>query len=100
MLVFVHGWSCDATYWREQVNYFKEKYRIILLDLAGHGRSGSERENYTTEAFGQDVKTVVESVKADKVILIGHSMGALVSAEAALLMPDKVIGLVASQLHP
>ncbi len=95
VLVFVHGWSCDATYWREQVNYFKEKYRIILLDLAGHGRSGSERENYTTEAFGQDVKTVVESVKADKVILIGHSMGALVSAEAALLMPDKVIGLVA-----
>ncbi|MFC1620723.1 alpha/beta fold hydrolase [Candidatus Omnitrophota bacterium] len=94
VLVFVHGWSCDATYWREQVNYFKEKYRIILLDLAGHGRSGSERENYTTEAFGQDVKTVVESIKADKVILIGHSMGALVSVEAALLMPDKVIGLV------
>jgi len=95
VLVFIHGWSCDATYWREQVNYFKEKYRLVLLDLAGHGRSGSERENYTTEAFAQDVKAVVESVEAGKVILIGHSMGALVSAEAALLMPEKVIGLIA-----
>ena len=41
------------------------------------------------------MKAVVESIQADKVILIGHSMGAFVSAEAALLMPDKVIGLVA-----
>ncbi|MBF0252202.1 MAG: alpha/beta hydrolase [Candidatus Omnitrophica bacterium] len=95
VLVFVHGWSCDASYWREQVEYFKEKYHIILIDLAGHGRSGSGRENYTIEAFGQDVTAVVESVGANKVVLIGHSMGALVIAEAARLMPKKVIGLVA-----
>jgi len=95
VLVFVHGWSCDASYWREQVEYFKDKYRIVLIDLAGHGHSGSGRENYTMEAFGQDVKAVVESVGAEKVVLIGHSMGALVIAEAARLMPEKVIGLVA-----
>ncbi|MBU1107134.1 MAG: alpha/beta hydrolase [Candidatus Riflebacteria bacterium] len=94
-LVFVHGWSCDANYWREQVEYFKKKYYIVIIDLAGHGRSGSERENYTMEAFGQDVLAVVESIKADKVVLIGHSMGALVIAHAARLMPEKVIGLVA-----
>jgi pimeloyl-ACP methyl ester carboxylesterase len=95
VLMFVHGWSCDASYWREQVEYFKEKYHVVLIDLAGHGRSGSERENYTTEAFGRDVKAVVESIRAEKVVLIGHSMGALVIAEAARLMPEKVIGLVA-----
>jgi len=95
VLVFVHGWSCDASYWKEQVEYFKEKYRMVLIDLAGHGRSGSERENYTMEAFGQDVKAVVENIGAEKVVLIGHSMGALVIAEAARLMPEKAIGLVA-----
>ena len=95
VLVFVHGWSCDASYWREQVEYFKEKYHMVLIDLAGHGRSGSERENYTMEAFGQDVKAVVQSIGAKKVVLIGHSMGALVIAEAARLMPEKSIGLVA-----
>jgi pimeloyl-ACP methyl ester carboxylesterase len=95
VLVFVHGWSCDASYWREQVEYFKHKYHMVLIDLAGHGRSGSERENYTMEAFGQDVKAVVESIGAEKVVLIGHSMGALVSAEAVRLMPESVIGLIA-----
>ncbi|MFH0984470.1 MAG: alpha/beta hydrolase [Candidatus Omnitrophota bacterium] len=94
-LVFVHGWICDASYWREQVEYFKKKYHMVLIDLAGHGRSGSERENYTMETFGQDVKAVVESVGAKKVVLIGHSMGALVIAQAALLMPEKAMGLVA-----
>jgi pimeloyl-ACP methyl ester carboxylesterase len=95
VLVFVHGWSCDASYWKEQVEYFKDKYHMVLIDLAGHGRSGSERENYTLKAFAQDVKAVVESIGAQKVVLIGHSMGALVSAEAARLMPDKSVGLVA-----
>jgi len=94
-LVFVHGWSCDASYWREQVEYFKKQYHMVFIDLAGHGRSGSERENYTMEAFGHDVKAVVESIGAEKVILIGHSMGALVIAKAACLMPEKAIGLVA-----
>ena len=95
VLVFVHGWSCDASYWREQVEYFKGKYHMVLIDLAGHGRSGSERENYTMEAFGQDVLAVVKSIGAEKVVLIGHSMGALVIAHAARLMPGKVIGLIA-----
>lgn len=94
-LVFVHGWSCDSSYWREQVPYFKGKYHVVLIDLAGHGLSGSNRENYTTEAFGQDVKAVVENIQTEKVILIGHSMGALVITHAARLMPDKVIGLIA-----
>ncbi|MBU1146980.1 MAG: alpha/beta hydrolase [Candidatus Omnitrophica bacterium] len=89
VLVFVHGWSCDASYWKEQIEYFKEKYRMVLIDLAGHGRSGSERENYTMEAFGQDVKAVVENIGAEKAVLIGHSMGALVIAETARLMPEK-----------
>lgn len=95
-LAFVHGWSCDASYWREQVEYFKENYHMVLIDLAGHGRSGSGRKNYTTEAFGHDVKAVLDDIGAEKVILIGHSMGALVSAKAARLMPEKAVGLIAA----
>lgn len=95
VLVFVHGWSCDASYWREQVAYFARQYHLVLIDLAGHGRSGSDRKKYTMEAFAEDVKAVVESIGAEKVVLIGHSMGALVSAEAVRVMPDKVLGLIA-----
>src|SRR5512145_1561556 len=57
-LVFVHGWSCDARYWREQVPYFSKTHRVVTLDLAGHGHSGSKRSKYTMQAFGEDVRAV------------------------------------------
>lgn len=93
-LVFVHGWSCDVRYWRAQVPYFSKNHRVVLLDLAGHGNSGLSRKNYTMESFGEDVKAVADAAGGGKVILIGHSMGGSVIAEAARLMPDKVTGLI------
>lgn len=94
-LVFIHGWSCDSRYWKNQVGPLSAKYKVITLDLAGHGHSGMARKDYTVPAFGADVKAVVEAEKADKVILIGHSMGGSVMAEASLLLPGKVLALVA-----
>jgi pimeloyl-ACP methyl ester carboxylesterase len=93
-LVFVHGWSCDARYWRCQVPVFSRKHRVIVLDLAGHGHSGTSRTRYTMKAFGEDVQAVTEAAATPRVILIGHSMGGSVIAEAAALMPDRVIGLI------
>jgi pimeloyl-ACP methyl ester carboxylesterase len=94
-LVFVHGWSCDARYWRAQVPVFSTKYRVVVLDLAGHGHSGMSRTRYTMGAFGEDVRAVTEATGSRSVILIGHSMGGPVIAEAAGLMPGRVIGLIA-----
>lgn len=93
-LVFVHGWSCDARYWREQVPYFAKSHRVVVLDLAGHGHSGQGRTRYTMASFGADVKAVTDAVGAEQVILVGHSMGGSVVAEAARLMPGRVIGLI------
>jgi pimeloyl-ACP methyl ester carboxylesterase len=93
-LVFVHGWSCDARYWRAQLPYFSKKHRVVMIDLAGHGHSGSARSQYTMKAFGEDVQTVTEATGSRGVILIGHSMGGSVIAEAARLMPTRVIGLI------
>jgi pimeloyl-ACP methyl ester carboxylesterase len=93
-LVFVHGWGGDSRYWRYQIPYFYKKYRVVIIDLAGHGNSEQNRKVYTPEAFGQDVKAVVEDVNAKKVILIGHSMGGEIVAEAARLMPGRVIGII------
>jgi pimeloyl-ACP methyl ester carboxylesterase len=93
-LVFVHGWSCDARYWRAQLPYFSKKHRVVMIDLAGHGHSGSARSQYTMKAFGEDVQTVTEATGSRSVILIGHSMGGSVIAEAARLMPTRVIELI------
>jgi pimeloyl-ACP methyl ester carboxylesterase len=93
-LVFIHGWSCDNTVWAEQVKTFSPKYKVVTIDLAGHGKSGIERKDYTLQMFGADVAAVVNQLGLTKVILIGHSMGGPVVIEAANLLKGKVIGLV------
>ena len=93
-LVFVHGWSCDASYWNAQLASFAAKYRVVAIDLAGHGSSDIGREEWSMAAFGADVKAVVEALDLERVALVGHSMGGAVIAEAALAMPSRVCGLV------
>jgi len=93
-LVLVHGWSCDRSYWKEQVEYLSPQYRLVLVDLAGHGESGAGRKDYTMASFGADVAAVVDSLKLQKVVLVGHSMGGDVIVEAAKLLPGRVLGLV------
>jgi pimeloyl-ACP methyl ester carboxylesterase len=93
-LILVHGWSCDGRYWREQVAELAQRHRVVVVDLAGHGHSGMSRSRYTMRGFGEDVKAVADAVGGRKLILIGHSMGGMVIAEAARLMPERVIGLI------
>jgi pimeloyl-ACP methyl ester carboxylesterase len=94
-LVFVHGWSCDRSYWREQLPYFAKKHRVVAIDLAGHGESGLNRKAWTMDAFGEDVAAVVSRLSLKQVVLIGHSMGCTVILKAAPKIPEQVIGLVA-----
>ncbi len=93
-IVFVHCWTCNHTFWDAQVDYFSQNHQVIWLDLAGHGESGSNRQRYTMQAFGQDVAAVVRQVGARNVILVGHSMGGPVAVEAAKQLGDRVIGIV------
>ena len=89
-LVFVHGWSCDRSYWDAQVPYFSERHRVVTIDLAGHGESGLGREDWTMRAFGQDVVAVVDELGLQQVVLVGHSMGGPVVVEAARTLGDRV----------
>ncbi|HKU90080.1 MAG TPA: alpha/beta hydrolase [Steroidobacteraceae bacterium] len=93
-LVFIHGWSCDANYWREQVPVFKQRYTVVTVDLAGHGGTDGNRNEWTIRNFGQDVATALAAVPAEKIILVGHSMGGPVAIEAARKLGKRVIGII------
>lgn len=93
-IVFVHGWSCDRSYWRNQMPWFGRRHRAVAIDLAGHGESGSGRADWTMAAFGEDVAAVVEALDLAGVILVGHSMGGDVIVEAARRLGDRVRALV------
>jgi len=93
-LVFIHGWCCDRSYWKEQLPHFAKKYEVVAIDLAGHGGSGLNRKKWTMEAFGKDVVAVVNKLSLEQVILVGHSLGGPVILEAGSMMPKCVIGLI------
>src|ERR1700741_2020924 len=93
-LVFVHGWSGDSNYWREQIAPFKKKYTRVTVDLAGHGGTDGNRGEWTMARFGQDVATALAAVPNEKLILVGHAMGGNVAVEAARLLRGRVIGII------
>ncbi|QLG45042.1 alpha/beta fold hydrolase [Costertonia aggregata] len=82
-LLFVHGWSCDQTYWSEQVDYFKKYHTVVTVDLGGHGKSGTQREDWSIPAFGSDVMDVIQKLDFEELSIIGHSMGVAVAIDAA-----------------
>jgi pimeloyl-ACP methyl ester carboxylesterase len=94
-LVFVHCWSCDRSFWRNQVDLLADRYRVVTLDLAGHGESGKDRKNWTVLGLANDVRAVADELKLKRMILVGHSMGGPVSLEAARLLRGRVLGVIA-----
>jgi pimeloyl-ACP methyl ester carboxylesterase len=107
-LVFVHGGMADRTFYDGQLAAFADRYRVIALDLAGHGESGTNRTRWGLPEFGADVKAVVDAEKPRRVVLFGNSLGGPSVLEAALLlapserpgpgrvegMPGRVAGVV------
>lgn len=93
-ILFIHCWCCDRSYWKDQVPYFAKKYRVVTLDLAGHGASGLGRTEWTIPAFAADVAAVATKLDLKRAILVGHSMGGAVALEAARLLPGRAIGIV------
>lgn len=93
-LVFIHGGLADRTFWNAQLEAFGARYRVIALDLAGHGESGANRTKWGMPEFGADVKAVADAEKLRKMIIFGNSLGGPAAIEAALLMPGRVLGVV------
>ena len=93
-LVFIHGWACDRSFWREQLDIFAQDYRVVAIDLGGHGDSQADRDAWPMAVLGGDVQAVVQELNLNRVVLIGHSLGGMVSLEAARLMPERVLGVV------
>jgi pimeloyl-ACP methyl ester carboxylesterase len=94
VLLLIHGWMCDRTYWSAQVEAFSSNYTVVAIDLGGHGGSGLGRGQWTLTALGEDVKAVAEHLDLKQVVVIGHSMGGPVGLEAARLMPHRIIGVI------
>ncbi|KUO14681.1 alpha/beta fold hydrolase [Streptomyces dysideae] len=92
-LVFVHGWTADRHRWDHQVAHFAGNRRVIRLDLRGHGESGGAGVR-TIEELATDVLALLDHLKIERCVLIGHSMGGMIAQTIALTHPDRVDRLV------
>jgi len=94
-VILVHGWTCDETSWDPQVPVLSQKYRVITLDLPGHGKSDAPKDGkFSMVVFARAVEAVRAEAKIDKAVLVGHSMGTPVIREYARMYPAHVAGLV------
>ena len=78
-LVFAHGFSLDMTTWHYQWKAFADRYRCVLFDQRGHGRSGAATDgDHSLQAMGRDVRAVLDAaVPTGPAVLIGHSLGGM-----------------------
>ncbi|MCT2407472.1 alpha/beta hydrolase [Chryseobacterium antibioticum] len=92
-ILFVHGWLGNAEWWNSQQEYFKEKYQIVQMSLAGHGKSDASRKEWSSELYAEDIKAVADQIDSPEIILVGHSMSGAYVLEASLKIP-KVKALI------
>jgi len=94
-IVFVHGWTCDSSSWVGQVPAFASEYRVITLDLPGHGQSQSPRDGkFSMDLFARAVEAVRADANAERIVLVGHSMGGTVSLSVAIKYPQRASKVV------
>lgn len=93
-LVFIHGGLANRGFWDGELHRFADRYRVLAPDLSGHGESGSRRDHWSLPEFGADVCAVIDAERPEKVILFGNSLGGPVAVEAALLLGERVLGVV------
>lgn len=95
-VVFVHGWTCDWTFWAGQIPAFSKTARVLAVDLPGHGESGAPQgaAHYTMDSFARAVEAAMRDAKVRRAVLVGHSMGTPVVRQFYRLFPDKTLGLV------
>lgn len=100
VLVFCHGWTCNAAYWTPQINAFAENYRVVVYDQRGHGDSEAGARPLGADVLADDLQTVLDAVvrPGSKAVLTGHSMGGMSIIAWAEKYPENVDRTVAGVL--
>ncbi len=93
-VVFVHGFACAGSDWQAQFERLAEQTTVVACDLRGHGGAPADAGDFSIEAFGADVRSLLAEVDLPPAVLVGHSMGCRVILQAYLNAPHSVAGLV------
>ena len=98
-IVFTHGWSLNSSCWGYQQRALAKRFRIVLWDLPGLGQSkGPPSGDYSIDKMARDLEAVVQVAGKGPIILVGHSIGGMITQTLCRLLPEmlgpRVAGVV------
>lgn len=92
--ILLHGNGEDGSYFKHQIEYFSDRYRVIALDTRGHGKSPRGTAPFTIEQFSCDLYDFMERLAISKAVILGFSDGANIAMRFAIKYPNKVRALI------
>ena len=94
-VLMLHGWTCDGNDWSWQAPELERRYRVLIPDQRGHGRSDAPSGSYRPQVLAEDAAAFLQAVApGEAAIVFGHSMGGIVASALAVTHPELVAGLV------
>ena len=92
--ILLHGNGEDGSYFKNQIDYFSDRYRVIALDTRGHGKSPRGTKPFTIEQFSCDLYDFMEGLEISHAVILGFSDGANIAMKFAMKYPNKVKALI------
>ena len=92
--ILLHGNGEDSSYFKHQIDYFSDRYRVIAIDTRGHGKSPRGTKPFTIEQFSHDLYDFMMDLKISNAVILVFSDGANIAMEFAMKYPNKVKALI------
>lgn len=93
-VVLIHGYTDNARDWVPMLPYLSKRYRLILVDIRGHGQSSKPECCYTRIDFAYDIKLLLDSLGVRKADIVGHSLGSIIAQTFAEFWPERTAHVV------
>ncbi|HZS39835.1 MAG TPA: alpha/beta hydrolase [Polyangia bacterium] len=93
-LLLIHGLGSYLPVWSRNLDELSQHYRVVAIDLPGYGRSSKANYHYSMRFFARVVERVIEQLRLEHVVLVGHSMGGQIAITHNLLYPNRIDGLI------
>lgn len=101
-IILLHGFTGDSTTWNPLISYLNGSYKVISVDIIGHGQtdSPSDMSRYKMEHVSYDLMLLMEKMSINKAHILGYSMGGRLALSFAMFYPEKVISLILESSSP
>ena len=93
-VVLIHGYTDNARDWVPMLPYLSKRYRLILVDIRGHGQSSKPECCYTRLDFAYDIKLLLDALGVQKADIVGHSLGSIIAQTFAEYWPERTSHVV------